>query len=97
MKVKNAADEEQVKAARESEKRQAEDERNDTLWVLSQPAGRRFVWRYLGHCGVFKTSFTGNSTTFYNEGMRNIGLRLLADVEAASLDNYLVMRKENTE
>lgn len=53
------------------------------------------MWRYLGKCGLYKSSFTGNSTTFFNEGMRNIGLQMLADITEADADSYAKMAKEN--
>ena len=92
--VGNAADEEQVKEAKKKEKRGRERDLEDLGVVLSGPAGRRFVWRYLGACGVFKTSMTGDSYTYFNEGRRDVGLQLLADVMEADPNAYLLMTKE---
>ena len=39
---------------------------------------------------------TGNNTTFFNEGMRNIGLKFFADVNEFP-DLYLLMAKESRE
>lgn len=61
---------------------------------MNTEQGRRFIWRLLGLCGVYRTSFTGNSGTFFNEGARNIGLMVLADVQEVALDAYLQMVKE---
>ena len=93
--VKNAADPQQVKQAGGAQRRKREMELRDVANILESQSGRRFVWRYLEECGVFKTSFTGTSQTFYLEGQRNIGLKLLADVNDAAPDAYLVMLKEN--
>lgn len=94
--VKNAADETQVREADGKVKRGRERELNDICALLSTREGRRFIWRYLGKCGVFTTSFhNSGSVTAYNEGGRNIGLMLLADVNDASPDAYLTMMKEN--
>lgn len=92
--VGNASDSEQVKNAKRSEESKRNQELNDVEFVLSTPQGRRFLWRLLGVCHVFKTSFTGNSTTFFNEGKRDIGLRLLADINESSPDSYLKMMQE---
>ncbi len=92
--VGNASDSQQVKNAKRSEESKRNQELNDVEFVLSTPQGRRFLWRLLGVCHVFKTSFTGNSTTFFNEGKRDIGLRLLADINEASPDSYLKMMQE---
>lgn len=92
--VKNAADAEQVKEAGIKEKFGRKQELNDVYNILAIPSGRRWVWRVLSDCGVFKSSFTGNSTTFFNEGRRDIGLRILADVMEANPDAYVQMAKE---
>lgn len=92
--VGNASDSQQVKNAKRSEESKRNQELNDVEFVLSTPQGRRFLWRLLGVCHVFKTSFTGNSTTFFNEGKRDIGLRLLADINEASPNSYLKMMQE---
>lgn len=93
--TRNAGDPEQVKKAKQTEKRIREQELNDLRWILSQPQGRRHVWRLLEFCGVFKNSFTGNSTTFYNEGMRNVGTKQLADLMEANPRAFLEMMEEN--
>jgi hypothetical protein len=70
----------------------------DVAMLLSTRPGRRFIWRYLETCGVFRTSFDNSgSVTAYNEGRREIGLRMLADVNEAAPDQYLVMLRESKE
>jgi hypothetical protein len=68
--------------------------REDLKWILSTQQGRRFIWRLLGDCGVFRISMTGSSYTFFNEGKRSIGNALYADVLGADDEAYLKMRKE---
>ena len=63
--------------------------------LLATKQGRAWIWWLLGMCGVFKTSFTGNSTTFFNEGKRDIGLAVLADFTREYPDAYMTMTKEN--
>lgn len=92
--MRNAADETQVKRSAEADKFQRDQELRDMKTILEYPFGRRLVWRYLGLAGVFKLSFTGNSETFFNEGQRNIGLKLLADVMEAKPDAYQIMAEE---
>lgn len=46
--------------------------------LLDQEAGQRFLWWLLERSHVFRTSFTGNSNTFFLEGERNIGLQVFA-------------------
>jgi hypothetical protein len=92
--VKNAADETEVNKAREFEKIGRERELADMQHILGSPQGRRFLWRYLETCGIYRSSFTGSSETFYLEGQRNIGLKLLADITEASPESYMLMMKE---
>ena len=40
-------------------------------------AGQRVLKDILSEAGVFDSCFTGNSHTFYKEGRRDIGLRIL--------------------
>src|SRR6056297_1771969 len=51
----------------------------------------RHVLRWLmEQGGLFDTSFTGNSTTFYNEGRRSLVLELVAAMN--TVDPYEVVR-----
>jgi hypothetical protein len=93
--VKNAADESQVKGAEGKGKRKREQELEDIRSVLATRQGRRFFWRTLIMCHVFETSFTGNSQTFFNEGERNIGLKLFADLNESDPEAYLKMLRES--
>lgn len=68
-------------------------ELSDIASILGTRAGRRFFWRLFTECGIFKTSFTGNNSTFFNEGMRNVGLKFFSDVNEYP-DLYLLMAKE---
>lgn len=96
--VKNAADEEQVKKAESKLKRVRERELADIHQILQSQYGRRFYWRYLTECKVFETSFShSGSITAFNEGVRNVGLKLLTDLNEASPDSYLTMLKESKE
>ena len=97
VKTFNAADEDQVKTRKRKDERLRERELNDLRLVMSSVEGRRFVWRLLEKAGVFRTSFTGNSTTFFNEGMRNMGLMVLGDVHEAAAEAYIVMMNESKE
>lgn len=91
----NAADEESVRTRKRKDEQIRDRELHDMRSVMETIEGRRFVWRLLSQAGVFRTSFTGNSTTFFNEGMRNIGLIVMADVQEACADKYLVMMNES--
>lgn len=90
----NAADEAQVKERGRQQKSKRQSELDDVYFILGTFQGRRFFWRYLSRCGIFETSFTGNNTTFFKEGERNIGLQMLADLNQSNPNAYAVMMKE---
>jgi len=93
--MKNAADEVEVKKA---SLRENQDERQrlvDLKSLLELPHGRRFIWWMLESAGVYKSSFTGNSTTFFNEGRRDLGLQLLAKITEASPEALVLMMQES--
>lgn len=73
---------------------QRRQELNDIAALMATPHGRRFLWRTLSLCGVYRLSYTGNSETFFREGARNVGLQLLADVEEAAHEDMLTMMRE---
>lgn len=91
----DASDEQEVQRISAKSKRDRDRELADVKKLLQQEWGRRFLWRVLDHSGLHRTSFTGNSTTFFNEGQRNLGLWLVDEVLSADTDSYLLMLKEN--
>ena len=68
----------------------------DFKWLMSDQRGRRFVYRVLEMTGVYRTSFTGNSTTFFNEGMRNVGLMVVNEIHEHCPELYATLIKENS-
>lgn len=95
--VQNAADESQVKNAGTKEKRQREKDLDDVRNVLTTLPGRRLLWRYLSECGVFRTSWHPSALIHFNEGKRDMGLKILADITDADENFLLQMMKENKE
>ena len=85
---------ERAEKAAKSARRQ----RDEALrWLMSDQRGRRFVWNLLGKAGVFRSSMAGSAElTAFNEGRRDIGLALLADVTRLSPENYTLMQSEQT-
>jgi hypothetical protein len=91
---RNLADEGQVKESEKEIKLRRENEIADLRKVLDTDFGRRFIWKIFGTCGIYRISFTGNSETFFNEGARNVGLKLRADVFEAKPEALLQMEIE---
>lgn len=71
-------------------------ELDDIRWVLSHVKGRRFIWRLLSWCGAFRASYVpkDSTQTAFNEGKRDVGLRLLLDVSHANPKAYSQMEDE---
>jgi hypothetical protein len=72
-------------------------EDDDFKWLMGNKRGRRIVWRLLERTGVFRSSFTGNSETFFREGSRNVGLQLIAQIHEVCPDKYALMLQERTQ
>lgn len=91
----NAADEKQVKEAEKREKHSRGSELRDFRSVMETKYGRRVVNDLLMFCGVLKTSFNNSgSVTAFNEGQRNVGLKLLADIEQSGSDELYLLAKQ---
>ncbi|HMN15201.1 MAG TPA: hypothetical protein PKD55_23020 [Bellilinea sp.] len=72
-------------------------EEADLKWLMGSKRGRRIVWRFLDRAGVFRLSFNTNSMTMaFNEGNRNEGLRILAQIHTLCPELYPIMVKEAT-
>lgn len=64
-------------------------ERQDFEFLMSRPEGRRFICRMLAATGVFRTSYTGEAySTFFREGERNVGLKIMAAINNWTPDVY---------
>jgi len=61
---------------------------------LKTKQGRDFVWDILSVTGVFRSSFTGNAVTFFNEGRRDVGLQLLARITKLCPERLTEMMRE---
>lgn len=78
-----------------------EDRRNelqDIREIMAFKKGRRFMWRMLEATHIFQPIFDlQNAVMAFNEGQRNIGLMLMADIQEASPEKYTLMMKEAKE
>lgn len=91
----NAGDEAAVTKRKKFEREAEERLANGLTYVLAARPGRDLVWWLLGEAGVYAGSYTGDNRTFFNEGRRDVGLRLLDRLLAADPEAYLTMIKEN--
>lgn len=70
-------------------------EAEDVKWVMTHSAGRRFMWRLLDKAGLYRSTMTGNSHTFFNEGRRDFGLYLIALINEHCPEQYALMVAES--
>lgn len=96
--VKNAADPQQVKEGGKKENEKHKVEALDLKTVLGTVQGRRFIWGLLCDCGIFQQSATDSgSWTYFNEGKRSVGLKLLVKINNVNPESYLQMLNESKE
>jgi hypothetical protein len=84
-------------ADRARAERRRELELTDVKKLLDTPEGLRFLWRVLDLAGIYRTTFTGNSHTFFNEGRRALGLEIKADLLEVDPEHEGRMAKEYTD
>jgi hypothetical protein len=78
--VNQTATAEQVKKQEERSKKKLQREQDDLRWILSDPRGRRFIWKWLNKAMTFETGFMGNSRDVYEWGKQFIGKSLQKEI-----------------
>ena len=70
-------------------------EKEDMSATLNNPAGRRVLWRIMEQSKLLAPDmFTGNSTTFYNLGKRDLGLWLYNQIMGSEPKAFLTMMND---
>lgn len=64
------------------------------LFILQTEQGRMYLSEVLDFCGLYQTSFTGNSETYFKEGKRNVALKIMADMAKVDPNSYINMMIE---
>lgn len=91
----DSGNETHVRRAQERAKREQQQQDNDLLEVMSTLAGRRFLLRVLGMCGIYRDDFAPNALTMANlAGMRKVGLILLDELQRVDGASYIRMLAE---
>ncbi len=70
---------------------------DDLQLIMSTPEGRRFFCWIIMQCGQNRTSFTRDSRTYFNEGMRNVALMLEAKMRNIGLQGVDAMHQADRE
>lgn len=94
----NAGDEAVVRQQRGEGRRGRLKRDNALRYLLADIRGRHFLWELLEQTGINTCSFHGDPLwAAFNEGSRNVGLTLQADIMALDPDSYLTMIQEHRE
>jgi hypothetical protein len=73
----------------------AEAERDELLWLMSDKRGRRFMWRLLSRAGIYRTSFTGDAlTSAFEEGKKQEGFHQMTLIAQHCQPRFIEMQKE---
>lgn len=94
--VKNAADEGQVKQAKQEEQSRASIDKFDLDFLLGTQQFKRFAWKILNETHVFATTWDGVSVenTLFREGERNVGIKLLSQITNTAPHRFVEMMQE---
>ncbi len=93
----DASNEEHVRRREEVLKEEAACEAEWLKKIVDTYHGRWFLWRLMGHCKIFDSSYTGDANgTFFNEGKRAIGLKHLTEVLTLHPRAFTLMQSEAT-
>ena len=93
----DASEQKQVQdRARHAKDRQRESDQTVKTF-MSLKAGRAWMWDHLSACGLYRMSARAGDAhmTYFCEGERNIGLRLLVQLQRACSELYATMSQEN--
>jgi len=77
------------------DRRKKERDFSDVRKVISSVEGRRLFWRILSHAGLYKSSFTGNTSTYFEEGRRSEGLYWLDELMQSDQKAFAMMQAEH--
>jgi len=94
-KMYNASNPEHIAEARQQDEFVTHNKVKLMQEVMGTLGGREFFYDLLCYCSAFNTPFTGEiNTTNFNCGKQSVGFRLIADLEQASPENYVLMCRE---
>ncbi len=95
--IDDLSDKKQVKQAEIKLKLGRDLELSDIAFVLSTLEGRRFVWRLLSRCQVFRAEYENSARIHFDAGQRNLGLFIMAEISEANENLLFKMMSENKE
>lgn len=86
---------EKLSAQKKKESDKIKRSNEDLLWLLEGARGRRIMREMLEDLGVWRISFNTDALIMaFNEGSRNAGMKILAQISEVSPESYIKMVKE---
>ena len=96
--VYNAGSEQDVQDSINALKFEKTNEQRDINALLLVPEFRRYIWRVLSMTNPMDMSYVPGGLTedfYFNEGRRNVGVRIIADLIEADPYAYVGLQEEN--
>lgn len=81
--VKNAANEKQVRRAKNKENLKDKDINSAFRKILNTPEGVQVLWHILEHCKSFESIWHPSALIHYNSGRQDVGHFLMAKISEA--------------
>lgn len=92
----DTSDPKAVKARKRSAKKAAEAQAEVIKTFMGFPDGRAYFYQLLVKCNCYRNPFSCDTNLMaFSCGEQNIGLQILADLQAASPELYLQMMRES--
>ena len=63
-------------------------------YMMDHALGREYVWGLLAECGIYRSSWHDSALIHFNEGRRDVGLRILDEIMRKCPKQYLAMQSE---
>jgi len=94
----NAGDAQAVAKRQKSQKTRELQKKAALRKIMGDPEGRMWMWDLLGRCGAFQLSFSREALIMaFNEGRRDVGNHLIAEITRLNPELYMRMVNENQE
>lgn len=91
----NIADKRTVKEAGRKEKWNFRQNKDDLIFLLKLPQFRRYIWRLLETCSIFRSIWRCSAEIHRLAGRQELGQDILVEVTSADPDAFVTMLKEN--
>jgi hypothetical protein len=79
------------------EKKQYQDLLNDLVRVIDTEAGKNVLWHILSQCGIYDGGFVNGELAYFNQGLKEVGLRIIGLMHDADLAMYAKLQLRMTD